>query len=63
MSPGRVSSCATRLTRDDRVVAGAEEQLADMNFLTSINRYSSADRLRYEKAMLDDWFERRIVKR
>ena len=51
------------LTRDDQVVAGAEEQLADMNFLTSTNRYSSGDRLRYEKAMLDDWFERRIARR
>ena len=51
------------LTRDDRVVAGAEEQLADMNFLTSSNRYLSGDRLRYEKAMLDDWFERRFARR
>ena len=34
-----------------------------MNFLLSINRYPGADRLRYEKAMLDDWFEKRIGKR
>ena len=46
----------------DRVVTGAEEQLSDMNFLWSHNRYSSGDRLRYEKPMLDKWFEARLVK-
>lgn len=51
------------LTRGDQVVASAEEQLADMNYLMSINRYSSGDRLRYEKVMLDDWFAKRIGKR
>jgi hypothetical protein len=34
-----------------------------MDFLRASNRYSSSDRLRYEKAMLDDWFERRFGKR
>lgn len=51
------------LTRGGHATASAEEQLADLNYLMSINRYSSSDRLRYEKAMLDDWFEKRIVKR
>jgi len=51
------------LTRGDQLVASAEENLSDMNFLMSGNRYSSGDRLRYEKAMLDDWFEKRITKR
>ena len=51
------------LTRGDHTVAGAEEWVTDMNYLMSSNRYSSSDRLRYEKAMLDDWFEKRIVKR
>lgn len=46
----------------DRVVTGAEEQLSDMNFLWSHNRYSSGDRLRYEKQMLDAWFETRFAK-
>ena len=47
----------------EQVIAAAEEQLADMNYLVSINRYPDGDRLRYEKAMLDDWFEKRIAKR
>ena len=51
------------LTRGGQTIADAEEQLVDMNYLVSTNRYSSSDRLRYEKAMLDDWFEKRVVKR
>jgi hypothetical protein len=51
------------LTRGDELVAGAEEQIADLNYLVSVNRYPEGDRLRYEKAMLDDWFEKRIAKR
>jgi len=46
----------------ERVVTGAEEQLSDMNFLWSHNRYSSGDRLRYEKPMLDKWFEKSFAK-
>ena len=46
----------------DRVVTGAEEQLSDMNFLWSHKRYSSGDRLRYEKPLLDAWFETRFAK-
>lgn len=46
----------------DRVVNGAEEQLSDLNFLHGFNHYSSGDRLRYEKPMLDKWFEKRFAK-
>ena len=46
----------------DRTVTGPEERLSDMNFLRSHNRYSSGDRLRYEKPLLDAWFEQRFVK-
>ncbi len=46
----------------DRVVNGAEEQLSDLNFLQGFNHYSSGDRLRYEKPMLDKWFEKRFAK-
>lgn len=49
------------LTRGDRVIASAEERVADLNYLMTVNRYGSSDRLRYEKAMLDDWFSRRIA--
>lgn len=46
----------------DRVVTGPEEHLSDMNFLWGLNRYSSGDRLRYEKPMLDAWFNKRFGK-
>jgi hypothetical protein len=51
------------LTRNGAVVAQGEEQVSDMNFMTGTNRYSSSDRLRCEKAMLDDWFDKVFVKR
>lgn len=50
------------LTRGGEVVLSEEAQLADLNYLMSTNRYSSSDRLRYEKAMLDDWFDKTIVR-
>jgi hypothetical protein len=28
-----------------------------MSYLQRINRYSTSDALRYEKKMIDDWFE------
>ncbi len=46
----------------DRVVNGAEEELSNMNFLWGNNRYSSGDRLRYEKPLLDTWFDKRFAK-
>jgi len=52
-----------KLTRGDQVLASGEDHLSDMNFMLAGNRYSSDDRLRYEKALLDDWFEQRISKR
>lgn len=50
------------LKQGDRVVTGSEEQLSDMAFLWTHNRYSGGDRLRYEKPMLDAWFEKRFAK-
>ena len=44
-------------------VASADVQLSNMSYLSSINRYGSGDRLRYEKAMLDEWFNKRIIQR
>ena len=49
------------LVRDDSApVSGGEEVLSDLNFMVPSNRYSSGDRLRYEKALLDRWFEKRF---
>lgn len=49
------------LVRDgSATVSGGEEVLSDLNFMVPSNRYSSGDRLRYEKALLDRWFEKRF---
>lgn len=51
------------LVRDGSApVSGGEEVLSDLNFMVPSNRYSSGDRLRYEKALLDRWFEKRFGK-
>ena len=51
------------LSRHGVADPSVEERVSDQSFLMSINSYSSGDRLRYEKAMLDDWFRERFGKR
>lgn len=48
------------LREDSAPVSGGEEVLSDLNFMVPSNRYSSSDRLRYEKGLLDRWFEKRF---
>lgn len=50
------------LKQGDRVVPGAEEELGNMNFLWGYNRYSIGDPLRYEKPLLDTWFDKHFAK-
>jgi hypothetical protein len=40
-----------------KVLRSGEARVADMSYLTHINRYSSNEPLRYEKRMLDEWFK------
>ncbi len=49
------------LSRGGQVLAQAEERLTDLGFLMGFNRYPASDRLRYEKAMLDEWFDKRFA--
>jgi len=51
------------LSRDGVADPSVEERVSDQSFLMSMNAYSSGDRLRYEKVMLDDWFRQRFGKR
>lgn len=51
------------LRRGGQVLANEQTSLADLSFLHHNNRYPSGDPLRYEKALLDDWFANRIVAR
>jgi hypothetical protein len=38
-----------------------EARISDLNYLNHMNRYPSGESLRYEKAMLDDWFKKEIL--
>lgn len=46
------------LEQGGKVIANREAVVIDQSYLQRGNRYFSSDRLRYEKAMLDDWFRR-----
>ncbi|VXB61519.1 conserved exported hypothetical protein [Massilia sp. 9I] len=49
------------LTSNGQVVASGKERLTDMNYLNRINRLTDGDRLRYEKRMIEDWFNKTIL--
>ncbi|MYM90346.1 DUF3016 domain-containing protein [Rugamonas sp. FT82W] len=49
------------LEQDGKVLRSGDEQLSNMNYMQGISRYGDSDRLRYEKQMLDDWFNKAIV--
>ncbi|WP_207479925.1 DUF3016 domain-containing protein [Arenibaculum pallidiluteum] len=48
------------LRRNGQVLAAAEETVSDPNYLMGVAALSRSDALRYEKAMLDEWFRRRF---
>jgi hypothetical protein len=43
---------------DGKVVKSGQDSLADMTYTDHLNRYSRSDSLRYEKKMIDDWFDK-----
>ena len=49
------------LVNNDQVVSEADAELRDTAFLDRPNRYMSNDPIRYEKRMVDAWFERTIL--
>lgn len=52
-----------RLSRDGQLVRAADDTIADPAYLSHGNRYFSDDLLRYEKQMLDDWFDETFAPR
>jgi hypothetical protein len=46
--------------QDGQVLKSGEARITDMNYLNHTNRYFDTEPLRYEKAMIDDWFEKTI---
>jgi hypothetical protein len=49
------------LTSNGQIVASGQEKLTDMNYLNRINRLTDGDRLRYEKRMIEEWFNKAIL--
>ena len=48
------------LEQNGQVLKSGEAQLSDMNYLDHHTRYFDSEPLRYEKQMIDDWFEKNI---
>lgn len=51
------------LTANGQVVKSGQEKLNDMNYLNRINRLTDGDRLRYEKRMVEEWFDKTILQK
>ncbi|MBB3223009.1 DUF3016 domain-containing protein [Pseudoduganella umbonata] len=49
------------LEQGGQVLRSGEETLKNMMYQQRINRYSSGDPLRYEKQMIEDWFQKAIL--
>jgi hypothetical protein len=49
------------LREGDKVIKSGEDRIADMNYLMGSLRASQDSPLPYEKRMLDNWFDERIV--
>lgn len=49
------------LEQDGKVLRSGDEHLSNMAYQDRVNRYSSGDPLRYEKQMMDDWFQKEFL--
>jgi hypothetical protein len=50
-----------RLERNHKVIAAGEDALSDQSYLNRPGAATSSDTFKYEKAMLDDWFQQRFA--
>jgi Protein of unknown function (DUF3016) len=49
------------LEQNGQVLRSGEDTLKNMMYQQRINRHFSSDALRYEKQMIDDWFQKSIM--
>jgi hypothetical protein len=49
------------IEQNGQVIKSGEAKLSDMNYQQSSLRLSDSDPLRYEKKMIDDWFDKTIA--
>jgi hypothetical protein len=51
------------LEQDGQTLRSGDEQLSNMMYQQRLSRYSDSDPLRYEKQMIDEWFDKAIAPR
>ena len=51
------------LTNNGQVVNSGSARLQDMSYLNRVSRFSDGDSLRYEKRMIEDWFNKTILQK
>ncbi|NGZ82837.1 DUF3016 domain-containing protein [Duganella aceris] len=49
------------LEQDGKTLRSGDDELSNMSYQERLSGHYSSDPLRYEKQMLDDWFEKKIV--
>lgn len=49
------------LEQNGQTLRSGDEHLSNMMYQQRLNRYSDGDPLRYEKQMIDEWFDKDIV--
>ncbi|GAB3447841.1 DUF3016 domain-containing protein [Massilia solisilvae] len=52
-----------RLEAGGQVLASGDAELSDMMYMQRNNRFSDGDTLRFEKQMIDDWFNKTFLPR
>lgn len=53
-----IISLRYELQSEGRTLKSGEERIADMSYMQGFNHYSASESLRYEKQMLDRWFDK-----
>lgn len=49
------------LESNGQTLQSGDDKLADMTYLDHYNRYPSGELLRYEKQMIDSWFQKKFI--
>jgi hypothetical protein len=52
-----------RLEQDGQTLRSGDEHLSNMMYQQRMSRYSDSDPLRYEKQMVDEWFDKTVAPR
>jgi hypothetical protein len=49
------------IEQNGQVIKSGQSQLQDMNYQQTFSHYFDSEPLRYEKQMIDDWFDKTIA--